>query len=68
MLSWDEKYVLPQEVFSEYSWSIIINFSDSTEKRSHGAYDNYPDTWDDMYEAFFELTGDIVLGEKRPKR
>jgi len=67
MLSWDEEYVSPTGSFHSYSWTIIIHYSDSTEKRSFGAYDNYPDSWDDMYEAFFELTGDFVLTEKRPK-
>jgi len=66
MLSWKEEYFLPKAIFSDYSWSIIIHYSDSTEKRSLGAYENYPETWDDIYEAFFELTGDFVFNAKRP--
>jgi len=66
MLSWDENYFYPKEMFSEYSWSIIIHYSDSTKKESHGAYGNFPESWDDMFDAFYELTGDFVLSEKRP--
>jgi len=37
-------------------WSVETTFADGTKKNS-GGYMTYPDTWDAMVQAFYELTG-----------
>lgn len=48
------------EVLDGHQWGITIIFSDLTRKEIKGS-NKYPKTWDEMYDAFKNLTGDSIL-------
>lgn len=47
-------------VMDGHQWGVKIVFSDTTEKYISGS-NKYPWTWDRMYNAFKELTGENIL-------
>lgn len=49
-----------QSIMDGHFWGITIVFSDSSEKQING-YSKYPRTWNQMYDAFEELTGQNIL-------
>jgi hypothetical protein len=53
--SWNEEYIDPL-LMDGHQWYVEITFLDGSVKRIVGSND-YPDTWDDMGEAFLNLTG-----------
>ena len=59
LLSWKDEYFPEQYIHDGYIWEIIIYFTDSTFKEIYG--DNcYPETWNEMSDAFEALTGSII--------
>jgi len=59
-LSWEEEYLPEGIIYDGHQWGIVIHFSDSTEKGMYGD-NSYPETWDEMYKAFKDLTGSVIL-------
>jgi hypothetical protein len=56
---WEELYI--DERFSGgHEWSILINYSDDSVKEIIGR-NAYPETWNEMFTAFKDLTGQNVL-------
>jgi len=62
-LSWEGEYKWPGEYYDGHMWSITICFSDSTEKTVYG-HMRYPETWNEMSDAFERLTDSYVLGKR----
>ena len=61
LLSWEEEYLPAGIIHDGHRWAIWIYFSDSTQQSMYG-HNRYPETWNEMYLAFEELTGYVVLG------
>ena len=60
--TWNESYT-NDSVVDGHQWGITILFSDSTKKEITGS-NKYPKTWNDMYDAFENLTGEDILLSK----
>jgi len=62
LTKWEREY---REVglLDGHEWGIVIHFFDRTRQSARG-YNEYPETWDKMREAFLELTGEDVLMRK----
>ncbi|MBN1891748.1 MAG: hypothetical protein JW780_03135 [Clostridiales bacterium] len=58
-LEWRDKYIEP-DICDGHQWGITILFKDGSTKEIVGS-NAYPDTWNDMAEAFWELTGENIL-------
>ena len=60
---WKETY-MNNNVLDGHQWGITITFADGTSLTSNGS-NKYPETWDKMYDAFINLTGEDILLFKR---
>lgn len=56
---WKDEYY-NDDICDGHQWGMTIQFADGSERQIHGS-NEYPGTWDDMREAFEELTGKDVL-------
>ncbi len=59
LTDWKEEYY-NNDICDGHQWGMTIRFADGSERQIFGS-NEYPDTWDDMREAFEELTGSDVL-------
>ena len=59
---WKERYT-NINVADGHQWKIIVTFSDSSSITSEGG-NKYPETWDGMYAALENLTGENILVHK----
>lgn len=50
-------------IFDGHQWGITIIFSDATRKEVNGS-NKYPETWNEMYDVFINLTGQDILLQK----
>ena len=60
--NWKDTYE-NDNILDGHQWGIIIMFSDSTKKEISGS-NQYPETWNKMFEAFENLTGENILLQK----
>jgi len=61
-----ERYEANPIVIEDY-WEITIVFADGTTKQDGSNSGTYPRTWDCMYDAFEELTGENILLYKKKR-
>ena len=57
--NWNESYK-DYSIVDGHQWGITIMFSDSTKKEIMGS-NEYPETWNDLNDAFETLTGKLLL-------
>ena len=57
--SWDDEYVEPM-LADGHQWRVIITYANDSTKTISGS-NKYPDTYNNMREAFKDLTGETVL-------
>jgi hypothetical protein len=56
---WKDEYY-NDDICDGHQWGMTIRFADGSERQIHGS-NEYPGTWDDMREAFEELTSQDIL-------
>jgi hypothetical protein len=59
---WKDTYE-NNNILDGHQWGIIIMFSDSTQKTISGS-NQYPETWNKMYDVFEKFTGKNILLQK----
>ena len=60
--NWENEYI--NNAFEDgHEWGIVIDYSDGNKKEIKGS-NAYPETWDEMFVAFENLTGENVLRVK----
>jgi hypothetical protein len=57
--SWEDEYVEPM-LADGHQWRVIITYANDSTKTISGS-NKYPDTYNNMREAFKDLTGETVL-------
>ena len=58
-----EKFYDNDVVDGGHQWGILVSFSDGTEKEIRGS-NAYPETWNEICDAFQNLTGENILFTK----